>query len=72
MFKANNRDIQRVAEYEKLDLVEESVPSGTENQGLGVVKGSASSKTEEKPTSSTSKKEPDIWEHRPFKELWPT
>jgi hypothetical protein len=39
--EARNRDVQQVAENDKVDLVEGSTPSGAENQGLGVVEGRA-------------------------------
>jgi hypothetical protein len=51
---ASNQNVQWVAENVERDLVEGSDPSGAENQGLGIVEGSASSKTEKKPTSSFS------------------
>jgi hypothetical protein len=43
-----------VAENVDLDFMERSAPFGAENQGLGIVEGSAPSKTEEKHTSSVS------------------
>jgi hypothetical protein len=48
--ESSNRDFQRVAENDE----QGSAPFGAENQGLGTVKGSAPSKTEEIPTSSVS------------------
>jgi hypothetical protein len=48
-----NQDVQRVKESEELDLVEGLAPSGPENQGLGIVKGSTPSEMEE-PTSAVS------------------
>jgi hypothetical protein len=46
--------------------------SGAENQGLGIVKGSAPSKTEEKPDNSISVRRAGYVEHRLLQELCPT
>jgi hypothetical protein len=44
--EASNRDVQRIAENEKLNPVEESAPFGAENRGLGIVEGSTPSEAE--------------------------
>jgi hypothetical protein len=50
----SSREVQRVAERDRLDIVEESAPSGAGNQELDIVEGSATSEMEEEPTRSFS------------------